>query len=60
VILVFLAFSASSLRRTHASDEISGTISLLTIYEDSELTGDVTAPVVARPVLAFGIPIYTR
>jgi hypothetical protein len=56
VILVVLAFSALLLcaGRTHAT-EISGTISTtLTIYEDSELTGDVTCTVVGAPCIAFG------
>src|SRR5260370_26918022 len=56
VTLVVLAFSAFLLcaGRTHAT-EISGTISTtLTIYEDSELTGDVTCTVVGAPCIAFG------
>jgi hypothetical protein len=40
--------------RTQATD-ISGTISTtVTIFEDSELTGDVTCTVVGAPCIAFG------
>ncbi len=58
VTLVVLAFSALLLcaGRTHAT-EISGTISTtLTIYDDSELVGDVTCKVADAPCIAFGAP----
>jgi parallel beta-helix repeat protein len=42
--------------RTHATD-ITGTISTtLTIYDDSELVGDVTCAVADAPCIAFGAP----
>ena len=56
VPLVVLAFSALLLcaGRTHAT-EISGTISTtMTIYDDSELVGDVTCMVVGGPCIQFG------
>jgi len=43
-------------RRAQATD-ISGTVSTtLTIYEDSELVGDVTCMVAGAPCIAFGAP----
>jgi hypothetical protein len=54
--LVVLAFSALLLcaGRTQAT-EISGTISTtLTIFDDSELVGDVTCMVAGAPCIAFG------
>lgn len=58
VTLVALAFSALLLCAglTHAT-EISGTVSTtLTLYEDSELVGDVTCTVAGAPCIAFGAP----
>src|SRR5580700_4334200 len=53
---IIFAFSALLLcaGRTHAT-EISGTISTtMTIYDDSELVGDVTCMVVGGPCIQFG------
>lgn len=58
VTLVVLAFSAFLLcaGRTQAT-EISGTISTtLTIFDDSELVGDVICTVADAPCIAFGAP----
>src|SRR5436853_7464959 len=59
---VVLALSALLLcaGRTHAT-EISGTISTtLTIYDNSELVGDVTCMVTDGPCVKFGAPDITR
>jgi Right handed beta helix region len=56
ITLVALAFSALLLcaGRTHAA-EISGKISTtLTIFDDSELVGDVTCEVAGAPCITFG------
>ncbi|MHB8502544.1 MAG: right-handed parallel beta-helix repeat-containing protein [Candidatus Acidiferrales bacterium] len=54
VFSVFALFVCGS--RAQATD-ISGTISTtLTIFEDSELVGDVTCMVAGAPCIAFGAP----
>lgn len=54
LVLTLLAVSTA-----HAT-EISGTIaSTLTIFEDSELVGDVTCTVTGGPCIAFGGPNLT-
>jgi len=54
VFSVFALFVCGS--RAQATD-ISGTISTtLTIFEDSELVGDVTCMVAGAPCMAFGAP----
>ena len=54
--VVALAVGAGTARAT----EISGTISsTLTIFDDSELVGDVTCEVVGAPCISFGAPHLT-
>jgi hypothetical protein len=53
LLLVALLVGAGTARAT----EISGTISsTLTIFDDSELVGDVTCTVIGAPCIAFGAP----
>jgi hypothetical protein len=55
-LVVALAVSAGTARAT----EISGTISsTLTLFDNSELVGDVTCTVVGAPCIRFGAPDLT-
>lgn len=55
VISLLVAFFVGA--GTARAAEISGTISsTLTIFDDSELVGDVTCTVVGAPCIAFGAP----
>src|ERR1700687_6401042 len=57
VFSVFALFVCGA--RAQATD-ISGTISsTLTIFDDSELVGDVTCAVVGAPCISFGAPHLT-
>jgi hypothetical protein len=51
--LVALLVGAGTARATEISGAISST---LTIFQDSELVGDVTCTVVGAPCIAFGAP----